>query len=220
MLVDGDDHGDVEEKWKQTTCCNDTKNTGSSQSWELATIGDSESHPQNFDSYSLETCEAILEAQQSKAQIRFRSSVGFDDAFAVFDNVCSRSVPMWCASLGLRKALDRIESSALFDALKVQGVHMHIWNLSCHCIMIRLDAYKGNNFQPNAVWNKETLQASIEWQWALNTLWKMEVACSTLQTSLWWWWGVNKRALCCMQEATLILQVWWGAWLRNWQLLV
>ena len=30
--------------------------------------------------------------------------------------------PMWCASLDLRKAFDRIEYTALFDALKVQGV--------------------------------------------------------------------------------------------------
>ena len=32
------------------------------------------------------------------------------------------SVPMWCASLNLRKAYDRIEYNALFDAMKVQGV--------------------------------------------------------------------------------------------------
>ena len=67
-----------------------------------------------------------MEAQQSKDQIGFRSSVGVDDAFAVFENVCSKSmewsVPMWCASLDLRKAFDRIEYNALFDALKVQGV--------------------------------------------------------------------------------------------------
>ena len=68
----------------------------------------------------------ILEVQQSKDQIGFRSSVGVDDAFAVFENVCSKSmewsVPMWCASLDLRKAFDRIEYNELFDALKVQGV--------------------------------------------------------------------------------------------------
>ena len=31
----------------------------------------------------------ILQAQQSKGQIGFRSSVGVDDAFAVFENVSS-----------------------------------------------------------------------------------------------------------------------------------
>ena len=49
-----------------------------------------------------------------------------DDVFAVFENVCPKSmewsVPMWCASLDLRETFDRIEYNALFDALKVQGV--------------------------------------------------------------------------------------------------
>ena len=68
----------------------------------------------------------ILEAQQSKDQVGFRFSVGVDDAFAVFENVCSKSmdwsVPMWCASLGLRTAFDRIEYNALFHAMRARAV--------------------------------------------------------------------------------------------------
>ena len=51
-----------------------------------------------------------------------------DDASAFFEDnhMCSKSmewsVPIWCASLDLRKAFDRIEYNALFDALQVQGV--------------------------------------------------------------------------------------------------
>ena len=58
----------------------------------------------------------ILEAQQSKDQVGFRSSAGVGDAclFKVYG--------MWCASLDLRKAFDRIEYNAVFDAMKVQGV--------------------------------------------------------------------------------------------------
>ena len=67
----------------------------------------------------------ILEARQSKDQIEFLF-VGVDDAFAVFKNVCSKSlewsVPIWRASLDLRKACDRIEHNALFDVFKVQRV--------------------------------------------------------------------------------------------------
>ena len=68
----------------------------------------------------------ILEARQSKDQIEFRSFVGVDDAFAVFENVCSKSmewsVPIWCASLDLRRPFDRIGYNALFDVFKVQRV--------------------------------------------------------------------------------------------------
>ena len=68
----------------------------------------------------------ILEAHQSKDQVRFRSSAGAADDFTVFENACSksmdRSVPMWCASFGLRKPFDRIEYNALFDAMRAHGV--------------------------------------------------------------------------------------------------
>ena len=67
----------------------------------------------------------ILEAQQSKGKVRYRFSVGVDDAFVVFKNVCSKSmewlVPMRCASLDLRKTFDRIQYNALFDAMTVRG---------------------------------------------------------------------------------------------------
>ena len=105
---------------------NDTKNGGSYQSWELATIGGPKYHIQNFYSYDIQTKKPVLQAQQSKDQVGFRSFVGVGDTFAVFENVCSKSmewsVPIWCASLDLRKTFGRIEYNALFGALKVQGV--------------------------------------------------------------------------------------------------
>ena len=57
---------------------------------------------------------------QAQSQSQSRPPVGVDDAFAVFENVWS--VPMWCASLDLRKAFDRIEYNALIDVLKVGGI--------------------------------------------------------------------------------------------------
>ena len=122
MLVDGH----VEERWKQTTFSmipktGDPSNPGNWRPLAILNIT-----YKIFTRMVYKRVKPILEAQQSKDQIGFRSSVGVDDAFAVFENVCSKSmewsVPMWCASLDLRKAFDRIEYNALFDALKVQGV--------------------------------------------------------------------------------------------------
>ena len=105
---------------------NDTKIRWPYESWELATIGDPEYHILFFSRMVYTRVKPILEDQQSKDQVGFRSSAGVDDAFAVFEKICSKSmgssVPMWCASSDLRKAFDRIEYNALFDAMKVQGV--------------------------------------------------------------------------------------------------
>ena len=94
------------------------------QSLELATVCDVEYHI--FSRMAYKRVKQILKAQQSKGQGGFCSSVGVDAAFAVFENVCSKStewsVPMWCASLDLRNAFDRIDPNALFDTMKVQGV--------------------------------------------------------------------------------------------------
>ena len=78
---------------------NDAQKGGSDQSSELATIGDPQYHMQNFYSYGFQTCELILEAKQSKDQIRFRSLVGVDDAFAVVFKVNGMVSPdMVCKS--------------------------------------------------------------------------------------------------------------------------
>lgn len=39
---------------------------------------------------------------------------------------------------------------------RCRGFRMHIWNLNLHCVMIKLDWYRNDNFQSNAKWNKET----------------------------------------------------------------
>ena len=122
MLVDGN----VEERWKQTTFSmipktGDLTNPGNWRPLAILNIT-----YKIFTRMVYKRVKPILEAQQSKDQIGFRSFVGVDDAFAVFENVCSKSmewsVPIWFASLDLRKAFDRIEYNALFDALKMQGV--------------------------------------------------------------------------------------------------
>ena len=69
---------------------------------------------------------ATLESHQSRDQVGFRPKYSVEDAFIVLESMISKSYewkfPIWMASLDLRKAFDRIEYHALFDALREQGV--------------------------------------------------------------------------------------------------
>ena len=105
MLVDGH----VGEKWKHTSFSmipktGDPTNPGNRRPLAILNI-----------TYKILTrmvykrVKPILEAQQSKGQIKFRSSVGVDDAVAVFEKMCVRNlwnglsrcgVPVWiCGKL-------------------------------------------------------------------------------------------------------------------------
>jgi len=74
-----------------------------------------------------------MDEQQPNDQTRFRPNSGIDDAFVVLECISSKSLewnaPIWFASLDLTKAFDRIEYSALFDALLQQGVPR------CYCTL-------------------------------------------------------------------------------------
>ena len=56
----------------------------------------------------------------------FQSLLGVDHALAVLDTVLSIAVEwncdVWCASLDLKKAFDRIEFKPLFEALRCLGL--------------------------------------------------------------------------------------------------
>ena len=61
-----------------------------------------------------------LESHQSIDQTGFRPGTGIEDAFLVFESLCSKSLewnlPLWFASLDLAKAFDRVEYGPLFEA--------------------------------------------------------------------------------------------------------
>ena len=67
-----------------------------------------------------------LDSHQSIDQTGFRPGTGIEDAFLVFESLCSKSLewnlPLWFASLDLTKAFDRVEYGPLFEALLEQGV--------------------------------------------------------------------------------------------------
>ena len=67
-----------------------------------------------------------MDSHQSIDQTGFRPGTGIEDAFLVFESLCSKSLewnlPLWFASLDLTKAFDRVEYGPLFEALLEQGV--------------------------------------------------------------------------------------------------
>ena len=73
-----------------------------------------------------ERLKPILEDHQSPDQRGFRPKCSVEDAFLVFEGVTGKSIewniPVWMASLDLKKAFDRVEYPALFEALRAQGV--------------------------------------------------------------------------------------------------
>ena len=68
----------------------------------------------------------FLHHEQSDDQYAFQEDKRIDDVFCVLENLIGKSiefkVPLWMASLDMRKAFDRIEFIPLFQALREQGV--------------------------------------------------------------------------------------------------
>ena len=68
----------------------------------------------------------ILEREQSDEQFGFRPHRRIDDVFTILENVIGKcnewNLPLWMASLDLKKAFDRRKHPALFQALRDQGV--------------------------------------------------------------------------------------------------
>ena len=70
--------------------------------------------------------EVILEKCQCTDQAGFRCGIRLEDALVVVETLASRTsewnLPLWIASLDLRKAFDRIDHTAMVQALREQGV--------------------------------------------------------------------------------------------------
>ena len=68
----------------------------------------------------------ILEPHQADDQFGFRRLRRIDDVFIFLESVIGKSMefnmPLWMASIDLRKAFDRIEFGPLFNAIRLQGV--------------------------------------------------------------------------------------------------
>ena len=73
-----------------------------------------------------ERIHPTLEKEQSDDQFGFRINKRIDDVFSILENVIGKTnewhLPLWMASIDLRKVFDRILHYPLFDALRVQCV--------------------------------------------------------------------------------------------------
>ena len=68
----------------------------------------------------------VLETEQCWDQTGFKPRLEVDRALAVFNTIMGKAVKwnveVWCASLDLRTAFDRMEFKPLFDAPRCQGI--------------------------------------------------------------------------------------------------
>ena len=67
-----------------------------------------------------------MEKEQTSDQFGFRPGRSINDILAILESMNSRShewhVPIWIVSLDLKKAFDRIEFNALFQALAEHNI--------------------------------------------------------------------------------------------------
>ena len=70
--------------------------------------------------------QSQLDAQQAHEQCGFRPGIRIEDAIITTENLISATsefnIPLWMASLDLKKAFDRIQHSYLIEALREQGL--------------------------------------------------------------------------------------------------
>ena len=68
----------------------------------------------------------ILEKCQSNDQFGFRTDRRIDDVFGILENIIGKTsewnLPLWIASLDLRKAFDRVLHRPMFETLRYQNV--------------------------------------------------------------------------------------------------
>ena len=68
----------------------------------------------------------ILDSHQSHDQFGFRPGIRLEDALVVLETLISKTrewnIPLWIASLDLKKAFDKMSFPSIFSALRDQGI--------------------------------------------------------------------------------------------------
>ena len=96
--------------------------------------------------------QPILDSHQSNDQFGFRAKCRIDDVFTILENLIGKTnkwnIPIWMASLDLRKAFDRIEFGPLFTALRGQNVPEHYVQLLAALYKNQTGSVNGNMHFP------------------------------------------------------------------------
>ena len=120
------DQGRISDDWRQTAFIMIAKSGDLSQASNYRPIAILPVFYKIFSRMIYQRLQNILEGQQCSDQTGFRRGIRIEDAIVVIETLTSRTaewnMPLWIASLDLRKAFDRIEHGALFRALREQGV--------------------------------------------------------------------------------------------------
>ena len=126
--------GSFETSWQHTLFTMLPKPGGSSKPNNWRPIAVLKTTYKNFSRLFYNRLRVVMDEQQQNDQTGFRPNTGIHDAFVVLECLSSKSLdwnpPIWCLSLDLTKAFDRIEYSPLFDALLQRVVPR------CYCTLL------------------------------------------------------------------------------------
>ena len=115
-----------QQSWRHTvfTMLPKTGNKSLAQSWRPTAVLNTTY--KTFSKLLMERLAPMVEPTLSPDQIGFRPCAGVDYALVVLDTMLGKCAEwgctLWCASLGLRRAFDRIDQASLFAALGTVGV--------------------------------------------------------------------------------------------------
>ena len=126
LLNDMINRGSIDEDWR-TTCFHMIAKSGDlTQATNYRPIAILPILYKIFSRILYRRMQNVLERHQCSDQTGFRPGVRIEDALVVIESLASRAaefhLPLWIASLDLRKAFDRIEYEVLFQALRDQGL--------------------------------------------------------------------------------------------------
>ena len=128
--------GDVPSTWRKTLCRMLAKTARAKLATDFRPIARLRMLYATFSYLILARIEPKLDSAQPEEQHGFRPKHRLEEhlltANIMLDKTRDANIPLWLVSLDLSKAFDRVDWKALWQALKDQGISLHmIWILQC-----------------------------------------------------------------------------------------